>query len=85
MGGAAGLLVAGYVGKTQLEAVIYITISITCAGFSQAGCFVNQIDIAPRFAGVLMGITNTAGTIPGIIGPLVAKIIAHKASIMYTI
>ena len=84
MGGAGGLLVAGYVGKTQLEAVIYVTISITCAGFAQAGFSINHIDIAPRFAGVLMGITNTAGTIPGIIGPLVAKMIAHKASIIYT-
>ena len=80
MGGAAGLLVAGYVGKTQLESVIYITISITCIGFAQPGCNINQIDIAPRFAGVLMGIANAAGTIPGIIGPLVAKMIAHKVN-----
>ena len=28
----------------------------------------NHLDIAPRYADVLMGITNTAGTIPGIIG-----------------
>ena len=42
------------------------------------GVGVNQIDIAPRFAGVLMGITNTAGTIPGIIAPIIAKTIAQK-------
>jgi ACS family sodium-dependent inorganic phosphate cotransporter len=26
------------------------------------------MDVAPRYAGTLMGITNTAGTLPGIIG-----------------
>lgn len=28
----------------------------------------NHLDIAPRYADVLMGITNTAGTLPGVIG-----------------
>ena len=37
-----------------------------------AGYNVNHLDIAPRYAGVLMGITNTAGTLPGIFGPYVA-------------
>jgi ACS family sodium-dependent inorganic phosphate cotransporter len=26
------------------------------------------MDIAPKYAGTMMGITNTAGTIPGVIG-----------------
>ena len=39
---------------------------------------INHIDIAPRFAGLLMGITNTAGNIPGIIAPTIAKTIAQK-------
>ena len=43
-----------------------------------AGAGINHIDIAPRFAGILMGITNTAGTIPGIIAPIIAKTIAQK-------
>lgn len=33
------------------------------------------MDIAPRHAGTLMGITNTAGTIPGIIGVYVSGLI----------
>lgn len=33
------------------------------------------MDIAPRHAGTLMGITNTAGTIPGIIGVYVNGLI----------
>ena len=41
-----------------------------------AGFNINHIDIAPRFAGVLMGITNTIATIPGFVGPQVATAIA---------
>jgi ACS family sodium-dependent inorganic phosphate cotransporter len=39
------------------------TLALTWAGFLP-----NHLEIAPRYADVLMGITNTAGTIPGIIG-----------------
>jgi len=40
------------------------------------GANTNHLDIAPRYAGVLFGITNLATTLPGIIGPQVAKAIA---------
>jgi len=36
-----------------------------------SGFLSNHIDIAPRFAGTLMGITNTVATIPGIIVPII--------------
>ncbi|GKE84439.1 probable anion transporter 5, partial [Tanacetum coccineum] len=29
---------------------------------------VNHMDIAPRYAGIVMGVSNTAGTLAGIIG-----------------
>ena len=35
------------------------------AGFARGGFSVNHMDIAPRHAGVVMGISNTAGTIAG--------------------
>ena len=38
------------------------------AAFTWSGFVPNHLDIAPRYADVLMGITNTAGTVPGIIG-----------------
>ena len=40
------------------------------------GANTNHLDIAPRYAGVLFGITNLATTLPGILGPQVAKAIA---------
>jgi sugar phosphate permease len=58
----------------------WAAISILCLGkvFSAAGIgghSVNHMDIGPRHAGTLMGITNTAGTIPGIVGVYVSGMI----------
>jgi ACS family sodium-dependent inorganic phosphate cotransporter len=33
-----------------------------------SGFGVNHLDIGPRYAGILLGFSNTAGTIPGILG-----------------
>jgi ACS family sodium-dependent inorganic phosphate cotransporter len=33
-----------------------------------SGFATNHLDVAPRYASLLMGVTNTAGTIPGVIG-----------------
>jgi ACS family sodium-dependent inorganic phosphate cotransporter len=41
------------------------------AALMWSGFVPNHLDIAPRYADVLMGITNTAGTIPGIIGVII--------------
>jgi MFS transporter, ACS family, solute carrier family 17 (sodium-dependent inorganic phosphate cotransporter), other len=59
---------------------VWVAIAImTCGsalGAAVTGGFaVNHMDIGPRHAGTLMGITNTAGTIPGIIGVFVSGMI----------
>jgi ACS family sodium-dependent inorganic phosphate cotransporter len=36
------------------------------------------LDVAPRYAGVLLGITNTAGTIPGIIGVFITGYLVEQ-------
>jgi MFS transporter, ACS family, solute carrier family 17 (sodium-dependent inorganic phosphate cotransporter), other len=54
---------------TQLApAIALVTLSACCGAMSLAAFGVNHLDIAPRYAGVLMGISNTAATVPGIVG-----------------
>jgi MFS family permease len=53
-------------------AITVMTIGNALGAFVVGGFVVNHMDIAPRHAGTLMGITNTAGTIPGIIGVTVS-------------
>jgi nitrate/nitrite transporter NarK len=49
---------------------------IVCHFCNNWGGFgVNHLDIAPRYAGLLMGVSNTAGTIPGIVGVTVSGLI----------
>ncbi|XP_010898587.1 sialin [Esox lucius] len=68
---AVFLVAVGYSGCSGVLAVTFLTLSTTIGGTSAAGVFINQIDIAPRYAGVLLGITNTFGTIPGVLAPIV--------------
>ncbi|KAL2080375.1 hypothetical protein ACEWY4_024168 [Coilia grayii] len=67
---AALLVAVGFTGCSGMLAVLCLTLSSTLGGISAAGVFVNQIDIAPRYAGMLLGITNTFGTIPGVLAPI---------------
>jgi len=49
-------------------AVVLLTAALGLAAFSFAGFASNHLDIAPRHAGILFGISNTVATVPGIIG-----------------
>lgn len=71
---AASLAIVGYV-ETAWMAIVVMAIGSCLGAFVTGGFAVNHMDIAPRYAGTLMGITNTAGTIPGIIGVYVSGLI----------
>ncbi|XP_065897724.1 sialin-like [Dysidea avara] len=77
---AVFLLLCGYFGSTILWAIIFLSISVGTVGFAVAGFTINHLDVAPKYAGILMGISNTVATIPGFVGPQVAKMIAKKPS-----
>lgn len=59
-------------------AVILFSLALGISNFNAASFNVNHLDIAPRYAGVLMGITNSAGTIPGIVGPFVVGVLTNN-------
>jgi len=56
-------------------AVLLLTISAMSSALAFSGFGVNHLDVGPRYAGVLMGISNTAATVPGIIGVAVTGVI----------
>jgi ACS family sodium-dependent inorganic phosphate cotransporter len=43
-------------------------VALGLGSFALSGYASNHLDIAPRYAGALMGLSNTAGTLPGVIG-----------------
>lgn len=82
LGGGSFLLLCGYLGDDSVSAVLLLTVAVGAPGLALAGFNVNHLDIAPRFAGILMGITNAVATIPGFVGPIVAKSIAVEVGII---
>ncbi|NP_001369565.1 sialin isoform 9 [Homo sapiens] len=73
IGPAVFLVAAGFIGCDYSLAVAFLTISTTLGGFCSSGFSINHLDIAPSYAGILLGITNTFATIPGMVGPVIAK------------
>jgi MFS transporter, ACS family, solute carrier family 17 (sodium-dependent inorganic phosphate cotransporter), other len=53
--GATGLIAAG----------------LGISSFSLAGLYSNHADLSPRYSPLLLGVTNTIGAIPGIVGVMV--------------
>jgi ACS family sodium-dependent inorganic phosphate cotransporter len=49
-------------------ALLSLSGALGLLAFAYSGCAPNVLDIAPRFGGVLFGVMNTLGTLPGIIG-----------------
>ena len=75
LGPAACLILASMLEGNQMASMTLITISLGLASFSLAGLYCNHADLSPRYAPVLIGATNTAGAIPGIVGVLVTGVI----------
>ncbi|XP_072912800.1 sialin isoform X3 [Hemitrygon akajei] len=78
IGPAVFLVAAGYVGCNYEVAVLFLTLSSALGGFSISGFNINHLDIAPSYAGILLGITNTFATIPGMVGPVIAKDLTYN-------
>ncbi len=68
------LAVVGYITSAPM-AIALMTLGSALGAFGLGGWASNHMDIAPRHSGTLMGISNTAGTLPGIIGVYVSGLI----------
>ncbi|CAF4249773.1 unnamed protein product, partial [Adineta steineri] len=65
--------------QLKYVAVILLTAGVAFGGFCFGGGFVLVAnDIAPRYAGVVFGISNTFATIPGIVSPYVVGALTEK-------
>ena len=59
-------------------AVTLFSLAIGIQGLNGSSYMVNHLDIAPRFAGILMGISNSVATIAGIISPYVVGLLTDN-------
>ena len=52
--------------RTPDGVVLCSSLALGFLALGRAGFAVNHMDIAPRYAGIVMGVSNTAGTLAGI-------------------
>ncbi|GAB1606333.1 uncharacterized transporter slc-17.2-like isoform X1 [Argonauta hians] len=73
--GSGSMLVAiGFLDSDQVKLIAFLF--FMCGGsqaFFVGGFCVNHIDIAPKYAGILYGISNTFAAMPGAINPIITK------------
>ncbi|KRZ14949.1 Sialin, partial [Trichinella zimbabwensis] len=61
-----------------VAATILMTFCIGFGGLVWASFSINQLDIAPQYASVIMGISNTFATLPGMISPSIVGAIVQR-------
>lgn len=54
--------------RTPNGVVFCSSVALGFLALGRAGFAVNHMDIAPKYAGIVMGVSNTAGTLAGIVG-----------------
>ncbi|XP_016323166.1 sialin-like [Sinocyclocheilus anshuiensis] len=81
VGPAVFLVAAGYTGCNYVLAIAFLTLSSSLGGVSASGFNINHLDIAPSYAGILLGITNSFATIPGMVGPVIARSLTKSNTI----
>lgn len=80
--GTAGFLIGtSFVKCTNaMVAVAFLFFAALFMGLSGGGFFVNHVDIAPSYAGILFGITNCISALSGFLAPLVATALTPNAT-----
>ncbi|NXV84348.1 S17A4 protein, partial [Calonectris borealis] len=75
---AVFLVAVPYIGCSSTVIVVLLTLALTIISMTGAGININHIDIAPRYAGFLLGITNTFGIVAGIIAPTTVGLLVSQ-------
>lgn len=74
-GGCISLIILGYLDNNAKAAVILYIIVVTVGCCCNAGFNINHMDLTPRYAGVVMGITNGFASTGGLGAPLMVNYI----------
>ena len=82
----AGLLVGvAYTESDKpFQAMTLLTLGVALTGVQYGGgLYLNAGDIAPQYAGIIYGISNTFATIPGFVSPLAIGYLTTQVSTLY--
>ncbi|KAL5287532.1 Picot.2 family protein [Megaselia abdita] len=80
-GPGIALVGAAFTGCNRAATVAILTIGVGLNGGIYSGFKINHLDITPRFAGILMAITNCSANLAGLLAPLAAGHLTTTVSI----
>ena len=63
-----------------MSAIIFISLALGMLSMTGSSTGPNAMDIAPRYAGTIMGMQTTAGNIAGVVVPLVVGAIVSLSN-----
>lgn len=68
-----GLLVLGlaYSGCNSLSSIVFLTLAIAVQGAVSTGPLASIVDIAPNYAGIVLGMSGMIGVLSGFISPTI--------------
>lgn len=71
------MISTGFVGHDAVAAMTLLILTVSLGSFLFCGFNINHLDLAPNFAGVLMGIANGLENITTIMAPLTVGWVVH--------
>lgn len=74
-GPGIALIIASYTGCNRALTLVILTVGVGLNGGIYSGFKINHLDLTPRFAGILMSITNCLANLAGLLAPLVAGVL----------
>jgi ACS family sodium-dependent inorganic phosphate cotransporter len=74
VGAAAGVLAS----RATTAIVALLSISFALGAWARAGLYCNHQDLSPKYAGALLGLSNTAGAMPGVLGVTLVGVLLDK-------
>lgn len=80
------LIGLGYVDCSQSGVAIGLLVfAVSLTGTQYSGFLVNHVDIAPAFAGILFGISNSLASVTGFISPVIVGVITESVSLIMSL
>ena len=74
------LIIVGYIGCDRGLAVLMLFAAVACGDITVSCVCVNQLDLAPLHAGIIMGLTYTFSNLGAITGPLAVGALTYERS-----
>jgi sugar phosphate permease len=71
--------------KTPTSAIFFLSGALFAGRACTSGFWINMIDVGPEYAGQIMGVSNSIGTIPGIFGNVITGLILKQTQSWQTV